>query len=72
VVSSSPFIVLKSYINRLDGINLVNKNVCKDCLFQWDCESSNECILDYVNNKKILKDKKKRKKYTKERQLKEE
>lgn len=51
----------------------MNKNVCKDCLFQWDCESSNECILDYVNNKKILKDKKKKKKkYTKERQLKEE
>jgi hypothetical protein len=50
------------------------ENQCWKCPFIDDCESESQCLLEYINKKNInIKDKKpKVKKYSKERQSKEE
>ncbi len=50
------------------------KEKCFRCIFVDECESSSECLAEYINknNTNFKKDKKEKyKKYTKEKNLKE-
>lgn len=39
---------------------------CIDCILKDDCDGVKDCVLKYTNNKKIIKDKKKIKRFKKD------